>query len=90
MIEEQSIASANQYKHGMYKVKVKDTTAAGDTFTGYFLACVNERLGIKEALEKASIASSISVSRKGASDSIPKRDEVENSELQLIMDWREI
>lgn len=70
--------------HGIYDVKPADTTAAGDTFTGYFLASVLEGLDEETALKRASIASSISVSRPGASDSIPFRDEVLNSNLKLV------
>jgi len=69
--------------HGIYKVDVVDTTAAGDTFAGYFLACVAEGLSIERILELASKASGIAVSRAGASDSIPTRDEVEKAEMQL-------
>jgi ribokinase len=68
-------------KHGIYDVRVVDTTAAGDTFTGYFLALLTEGLAIEKILEKASIASSISVSRAGAANSIPLRNEVEESNL---------
>lgn len=69
--------------HGIYKVKVVDTTAAGDTFTGYYLAGIMEQLPVEAALQKASIASSIAVSRPGAADSIPTRGEVEAAELEL-------
>ena len=67
--------------HGIYDVPVVDTTAAGDTFTGYFLAGVTEGLPVERILELASKASSLAVSRKGASDSIPARAEVEACEL---------
>lgn len=55
-----------------YKVKAVDTTAAGDTFTGYFLALRQQGKTVEECLQKASKAASITVSRKGASISIPK------------------
>lgn len=63
--------------HGIYNVKVVDTTAAGDTFAGYFLACTARSFAPEKALEYASKASSIAVSRPGASDSIPTLAEVE-------------
>jgi len=66
-----------EYRQGIYPVEVVDTTAAGDTFTGYFLACVSEGLDYRDALVKASIASALCVSKKGAANSIPSRDEVE-------------
>lgn len=67
--------------HSIYPVSVVDTTAAGDTFTGYFLASVLRELPVEEALRLASVASSFSVSRNGASDSIPLLEEVEQCTL---------
>ena len=74
----------NSYRHGIYDVKVVDTTAAGDTFTGYFLAAYANNEPIETCLRKASIASSLAVSRHGASTSIPYQSEVENSKLDLV------
>ena len=59
------------------KTDAVDTTAAGDTFLGYFLSSVIEGRTYSEALRRASRASSIAVSRKGAMDSIPLREEVD-------------
>ena len=59
-----------------YPARVVDTTAAGDTFTGYFLAGLLENMPIKEILEMSAKASSITVTRHGASQSIPYRNEV--------------
>ena len=61
----------------IFKVKAVDTTAAGDTFTGYFLAGLAEGLPIPEVLRMSAKASSIAVSREGAVPSIPYRAEVE-------------
>ena len=69
-------ANGKKYAHGSYKVKAVDTTAAGDTFTGYFIASASKGEPIEESLRLASIAASISVSRQGASVSIPTLDEV--------------
>ena len=60
-----------------YRVRAVDTTAAGDTFTGYFLAAVSQGAPVEEALERATRAAAISVSRPGAATSIPTRAEVE-------------
>lgn len=65
----------------IYKTKTVDTTAAGDTFTGYFLASLINGKNIKYALKIASKAASITVSRKGASTSIPTLDEIDTDEL---------
>lgn len=69
--------------HGIYRVPVVDTTAAGDTFTGYFLASVMVGRPAAEALRLASVASSIAVSRPGAAASVPLLEEVLGSDLQL-------
>ena len=54
-----------------------DTTAAGDTFTGYFLQSFLQDGDVSAALRKASHAAAIAVSRPGASRSIPRMEEVE-------------
>jgi ribokinase len=58
---------------------VVDTTAAGDTFTGYFICSIIEGKGPMEALKLASMASALEVGRKGASTAIPLRAEVEEA-----------
>ena len=68
-------------RQGIYKVKAVDTTAAGDTFTGYFIAGVIAGEPIPQVLSRAAKASAIAVSRKGAAPSIPFRKEVEETEL---------
>lgn len=67
------------YRQGIYKVKAVDTTAAGDTFTGYFIASVLEHMPVAEGLKMAAKASAIAVSRPGATSSIPLRREVMES-----------
>ena len=64
-----------------FPVKPVDTTAAGDTFTGYFLQSVVQGKPLQEALRTAACAAAIAVSREGAGKSIPLVDEVEK-ELQ--------
>lgn len=63
-------------KQDIYKTEVVDTTAAGDTFTGFFIGSLSEGKTPAEALKIASKASSIAVSRKGAAPSIPYKNEV--------------
>lgn len=68
--------------HGIYDVPVVDTTAAGDTFTGYFLTCITSGKSPEEALRIASVASSLAVSAKGAAPSIPAMETVLKAELK--------
>lgn len=56
--------------------KAVDTTAAGDTFTGYFIQSIFAGDPPAQALKMAAQASSIAVSRLGAGVSIPHREEV--------------
>ena len=60
----------------IFPVKAVDTTAAGDTFTGYFLAGLADGLPMEEVLRMSAKASSIAVTREGAVPSIPYRKEV--------------
>ena len=59
------------------KVCAVDTTGAGDTFTGYVLACLARGYSVEKSLEVASKASAITVTRQGAASAIPVRAEVE-------------
>ena len=59
-----------------YKVNVVDTTSAGDTFLGYFVAELSKGTEYSQILKIASAASAITVSRKGAAPSIPNKDEL--------------
>jgi len=60
----------------IFKVKAVDTTAAGDTFSGYFLAGLLDGMPVPEILKMSAKASSIAVTRAGAVPSIPYRSEV--------------
>ncbi len=60
-----------------YTVKAVDTTAAGDTFTGYFIAGISRRMPAGEALDAAARAAALAVTRPGAAPSIPAWEEVQ-------------
>ncbi len=60
-----------------FRVKAVDTTAAGDTFTGYFIGGLMEGRPLAECMRRASMASSIGVTRPGAAGSIPAKEEVD-------------
>lgn len=65
---------------GIYASDAVDTTAAGDTFTGYFLSTYFGGQSPEDALRIAAIASGISASRNGAGPSIPTLEET----MQLL------
>ena len=63
-------------RQDIFPTKTVDTTAAGDTYSGYFIAGLINGWSIEESLRTAAKASSITVSRKGAAPSIPRLEEV--------------
>ena len=64
------------FSQAAYKTQVVDTTGAGDTFTGFYLAEVLSGSTQEEALRTASAAASLSISKCGAAESIPSMAEV--------------
>ncbi len=60
-----------------FKVDPVDTTGAGDTFLGFFLAALDLGRGDKDALTFASAASAIQVTKPGAAAAIPDASAVE-------------
>ncbi len=63
------------------RVEAVDTTAAGDTFIGYFIRGIADDLPMSETLKLATAASAIAVARPGAADSVPEYREVLASPL---------
>lgn len=59
-----------------FPVSAVDTTAAGDTFTGYFVYGMMKQEPIEIIMERAARAAAVAVSRKGAVPSIPKMKEI--------------
>lgn len=64
-------------RQDIFPVKTVDTTGAGDTFTGYFVAALDEGRTLEDAMRLAAAGSAIAVSRSGAAPSIPGRAETE-------------
>lgn len=63
-------------KYKANQVDVVDTTAAGDTFCGYFLGLQAQAYSLEDSLEIASLAAAITCKSKGASSSIPTISEI--------------
>ena len=62
---------------GVYPVDTVDTTAAGDCFIGAYAVAISEGKSPRQAVRFASAASAVTVSRAGASVSLPTRSEAE-------------
>jgi len=63
-------------KASSVRVKSVDTTAAGDTFIGYYLAGRAAEKNMEECLRQACTSAAICVTRPGAMDSIPSFREI--------------
>ena len=68
-------------RQDIYRVTAVDTTAAGDTFTGYFISALLRDMSPAQALDVAAKASAIAVSREGAAPSIPDWEFVRQARL---------
>lgn len=71
------IENGNIMKQQAFRMKPVDTTAAGDTFTGFFLETYYRTGSARDALLRGSFASSLAVMKPGASESIPGAGEVD-------------
>jgi ribokinase len=71
-----------EYYVPAYETKALDTTGAGDTYVGTFLSMLAEQKEISDAMDCASLASSITVQRLGAQQAIPYRAELEKLRRQ--------
>lgn len=70
------VRKGEEYLYPARKVETVDTTAAGDCFNGAFAVALSEGKTEREALEFANMASSVAVTRKGAQESLPTREEL--------------
>lgn len=69
--------------HQAYRVPVMDTTAAGDTFSGFYIGCLSQGMDTGQAMHLASVAAAVAVTRNGAGDSIPLMSDVVEWERKL-------
>jgi ribokinase len=70
-------SGAGEIRQAAFAVEPVDTTGAGDTFLGYFLAGLDGGLAVAEALRRAAAAAAIQVTRPGAAEAIPAAAEVD-------------
>jgi ribokinase len=75
------VSSDNYMFYPAHKVKVVDTTAAGDSFSAAIAVALAKGEGLTEAIIFANKAAALAVTREGAQTSIPTRAEVLNHEF---------
>ncbi len=76
----------NTYRTCAYKVDALDTTAAGDSFIGGFLSQLAGDARIKDAINYAMKVAALTVTRSGAQDSLPDKEEVEKTKFEKNQD----
>lgn len=79
-----AVAANTTYECSAHPVSVVDTTAAGDAFSGYFLSGLMKGLSVGDALEWGNAAGALTVTKAGASISIPTLPEV----LEAIVNFK--
>ncbi|WP_298803403.1 ribokinase [uncultured Lentibacter sp.] len=72
-----ALTAKGKQRFPAFPVRARDTTGAGDTFTGYLAAALHEGQPLASALRRAAAASALKVTRKGTADAIPARAEVD-------------
>jgi ribokinase len=68
---------AAEVRQAAFAVQPVDTTGAGDTYLGYFLAELDRGRPVAEAMQRAAAAAAIQVTRPGAGEAIPAAAEVD-------------
>ena len=74
-----SIVAAGEGTYMVPPLKIRpiDTVGAGDAYTGYFCAALDQGKNLEDALKVASVAGSLACTKVGAQTALPMRDEVE-------------
>ena len=73
--------TAETFREEAVHVKAVDTTAAGDTYTGYFIAGIAAGRPLPECMRLAGRAAALAVTRPGAAESIPRRNELDELKI---------
>lgn len=74
------VLAATPTEHKIYKnydVKVVDTTGAGDAFNGGFVTALSEGKDFFNAVFFGNVVSNLAVTKKGAANAMPSREEIE-------------
>ncbi len=76
-------AAGESFTLPAHRVTVRDTTGAGDTFTGVLAAALDRGLTLREAAARANAAAAFCCTREGSQQSIPRAPETD----ALLAGW---
>lgn len=76
-------APEGTYMVSPLKIKPIDTVGAGDAYTGYFCAALDQGKSLEDAFKTASVAGSLACTKVGAQTALPMRDEVDQYLAQI-------
>lgn len=72
-------ATSKTWGHvGSFEVVASDTVAAGDAFGGAFAVSISEGKSVNAAVSYGTAAGALAVTKPGAQESMPSREEIEN------------
>jgi ribokinase len=74
-----SVVASNEgtYVVSPLKIKAIDAVGAGDAYTGYFCASLDQGKSLEDAFKAASVAGSLACTKVGAQTALPMRQEVD-------------
>ncbi len=80
-----SIVTSNEgtYMVSPLKIKPIDTVGAGDAYTGYLTAALDQGKSLEDAFKEASVAGSLACTKVGAQTALPMRAEVDQYLAQI-------
>jgi ribokinase len=70
-------ADGERFEQSAFAIEPVDTTGAGDTFCGTFVAALSQGVPLADALQRATAASALACTRLGAQAGVPARAEVD-------------
>ena len=70
-------ADGERFEQSAFTIEPVDTTGAGDTFCGTFVAALSQGVPLADALQRATAASALACTRLGAQAGVPARAEVD-------------
>lgn len=83
-------SAEGEFEINTLSINAVDTLGAGDAFSGYFCAAIDQNKSVKEALGEAAVASCLACTKIGAMSALPSQKEVQELLPQIKITKRNI